>query len=80
MAVIPVYNTLALPDANIYFKTDYYKSMTNKEPSMNERVILAVLKENQSREEITEKSFYPIGVSGLISEINSNGINDFAVS
>ena len=73
MAVIPVYNTLALPDANIYFKTDYYKSMTNKEPSMNERVILAVLKENQSREEITEKSFYPIGVSGLISEINSNG-------
>ena len=40
MAVLPVYNTLVVPDANIYFRTDYYKSMTGRNPVQGDRVIL----------------------------------------
>ena len=73
MAVLPVYNVIALPEANIYFKTDYYRSMVEKEPMVGERIALCVMKENLRREEITPSSFYPIGVSGTITEVNENG-------
>ena len=73
MAVFPVYNILIAPDANVYFKTDYYKRVTGKAPVQDERVILIVSKEDLSREEFTSDSFYPIGLSGTIAEISSSG-------
>ena len=73
MAVFPVYNILIAPDANVYFKTDYYRRVTGKAPVQDERVILIVAKEDLEREEFTSDSFYPIGLSGTIAEISSNG-------
>ena len=73
MAVFPVYNILIAPDASVYFKTDYYKRVTGKNPVQDERVILIVAKEDLEREEFTSDSFYPIGLSGTIAEISSNG-------
>ena len=57
MAVFPVFNTLAVPDANLYFKTDAYRAATGKNPSENERVILIIQKEETPREELTGESF-----------------------
>ena len=73
MANLPIYNTLAVPDANIYLKSDYYEEMTGKEPAIDDRVILMVLKEDCSKDEIDENSFYPIGISGVITEVADNG-------
>lgn len=73
MANLPIYNTLAVPDANIYLKSDYYEEMTGKEPAIDDRVILMVLKEDCSKDEIDENGFYPIGISGVITEVADNG-------
>ena len=63
MAVFPVYNILLAPDANVYFKTDYYRRVTGKLPVQDERVILIVAKEDLNREDFTSDSFYPIGLA-----------------
>ena len=73
MAVIPVYNVLVVPDANIYFKTETYEKVTGKSPSVDEKITIVVSKDKQTRDELNEDSFYPIGVSGIITEVNPNG-------
>ena len=73
MAVLPVYNTLVVPDANVYFKSDSYEKMTGKAPSIDEKVTIVIAKKSISQQEMDENSFYPIGVSGVITEINNNG-------
>ncbi|MBR1599560.1 MAG: endopeptidase La [Lachnospiraceae bacterium] len=73
MANLPIYNILAVPDANVYLKSDYYEEMTGRQPAEDERVILMVEKEEITKDEITEDSFYPIGISGIITEANDNG-------
>ena len=73
MAVLPVYNTLVVPDANIYLRTDYYKSMTGRNPVVNDRVIVIVCREEKPREELDEESFYPIGITGTITEVSTEG-------
>ena len=73
MAALPIYNTVAVPDADIYFKTDYYTEMTGKAPGRDDRIFLIVMKEKQAREELTGDSFYPIGLAGQIAEISTEG-------
>ena len=77
MTVIPVYNVLALPGASIYLKTDLCRRMTGRMPQVDEKVMLLPLRENISREQIRENSFYPIGVAGVITELNA--VNKFFV-
>ncbi len=73
MAVFPIYNILVVPDSNVYFKTDYYRKVTGKNPVQGEKIVIIVAKEDQERSEFTNDSFYPIGLSGVISEINTGG-------
>ncbi len=73
MAVLPVYNTLLVPDANVFIKTDYYRAMTGKNPVLDERVILVVTRQESGREELTDDSFYPIGLTGSITEVSQSG-------
>ncbi len=73
MAVLPVYNTLVLPDANIFVKTADYRTLAMKNPVPDERVIILLQKEQERREELSLDSFYPIGVAGQITEISDHG-------
>ncbi|MBO6047595.1 MAG: endopeptidase La [Erysipelotrichaceae bacterium] len=73
MAVLPIYNMIAVPDANIYFKTDDYRNMTGKNPIMSEKVTLIISRHQKKRNELTSDSFYPIGINGVIDEINKEG-------
>ena len=73
MAILPVYNIITLPDSNIYFRTDYYKIMTDKVPAVGEKITMIVLKEDLSRQNFKDDSFYPIGVNGFITEIHEEG-------
>ncbi len=71
MLVMPVYDVLLLPDVTLYFQTQLFKKQTGgRDIVPDERVILVVQKEEKSREELGEDSFYPIGVTGYVSEIN----------
>ena len=73
MAVFPIYNILVVPDAYIYFKAEYYRQFAGKPPVQDEKVILIVAKENVPVTELQEDSFYPIGVSGTVREVNRHG-------
>ena len=73
MAVLPIYNTIVVPGANIYLKTGVYQKMTGRTPRTDEKVTLIVAKEELQRQEMHNDSFYPIGIAGNIIEINSNG-------
>ena len=45
MAVLPIYNTITVPDSNIYLKTDYYQKMTGKVPVVEDRITIVIMKE-----------------------------------
>ena len=73
MTVVPLYNVLLLPETNLYFKNDQYTQATGKAPVVDEKLVLLMLREKQLREDMTDDSFYPIGVTGTIVEVNENG-------
>ena len=73
MAVIPVYNILALPDTDVYLRTETFEKAAGRPPKTDESIILLVLKKDAAPEEIDDESFYPIGVTGQVAEIRPEG-------
>ena len=73
MVVIPIYNLLIVPDANIYLKEDQYRHLARRYAEVNERVVLLSCKKEEHRKDMTEESFYPIGVTGFVNEVNPEG-------
>ena len=72
MTVLPLYNVMLIPETNLYLQTQAFTAMTGKDPENQERLIIVAEKSPKKREEITEDDLYPIGVSGIITEINSD--------
>lgn len=74
MLVIPIYNTIILPDVQYNLEPD---SLTDREKStlkVEDTVILLPLKEEKTREELTAEDFYPIGLTGIVKGIrNADG-------
>ena len=73
MTIVPVYNILLVPNATLYLRNDIYTAMSGRVPAVDEKVTLIVEKEPRKREELTSESFYPIGVSGVITEVHEEG-------
>ena len=73
MITVPVYNKLIVPHAEIYFRSEDFKELAGKGHALNEKVVILAAREKQARKDYTEDSFYPIGVMGVISEINPQG-------
>ena len=73
MSVLPVYNIIALPGAKLWLRTAHYQERSGKTPVSGERVTLLMQRENQAKSEFNGESFYPIGVSGTVAEIDSSG-------
>ena len=65
------------PDANIYFNINQVRrNAGDKGLAVGERVVLIVARDNESYRDLTPESFYPIGISGEIKEINHQGYVD----
>ena len=73
MVVIPIYNLLLVPDANIYLKSDQYRHLARRYAEVNDRVVLLSCKKEEHRKDMTEESFFPIGVTGFVNEVNPEG-------
>lgn len=73
MTIVPVYNILLVPDTNIYLKTEMYQQLTGRVPFQDEKVTIIVEREPQTREELTAENFYPIGLSGSITQVSPEG-------
>ncbi|MCR4891711.1 MAG: endopeptidase La [Lachnospiraceae bacterium] len=72
MIAIPVYNMLIAPNSSIFLGTQQFKNLAERDPEEDERVIFLFLKDEGGKEQMTPESFYPIGVSGVIREINED--------
>ena len=74
MIVVPTYNMILSPDAAMFFPLDQLRRNAGTGGvAVGEKVILIVAKENKGYSELTENDFYPIGVSGSITELNQQG-------
>lgn len=69
MAVLPVYNVLAAPGSDIPISKDEYRRAVGRVPVVGEKVTMIFLKEKEMRFRLSEDSFFPIGLSGVITEI-----------
>ena len=70
MSVMPVYRHVILPGAHVYLRTSDVESMTDRKPAAGERMTFVLLKEETTRENMTSDSFYRIGASGTVTEVN----------
>ena len=74
MLVVPVFETIIAPDATLLFRTKQLRRNSGgRSAAVGERVVIIVAKENVSYDELDEHSFYPIGVSGVITDIDQHG-------
>ena len=73
MLTIPVYNKLIVPYADIYFRGEDFKNLASKGHALNEKVVILISKEKLQGHNYVEDGFYPIGVTGVITEINQQG-------
>ena len=69
MILIPTYDLLVLPGTQIYFKKEYFKELAQKEPEQGDNIIFVLLKQRRERREITEEDIYPVGVTGIVEDV-----------
>ncbi len=72
MIIIPVYNKQLIAEGDLYFQTEEFKRLGGKFVQ-DEKVVLIQNRYEQQRNEISEDNYYPIGVSGKLSRISSDG-------
>ena len=69
MLVIPVYNIIIAPNATLYLQTEQLQECSaGKGFSIGENVVLIVVKEETGYQDLNENSFFPVGVSGSITD------------
>ena len=74
MLVVPVYNMILTPDATLYFQTEQLRrSAGGRGVAVGEKTILIVARKGGSYTELDADSFYPIGVAGIVTELNQQG-------
>ena len=72
MVVIPTKKMILVPDSNLYFQNDFFRKIAGR-ISLHEKVVFLMQKDDTPRNELKDDSFYPIGVAGVIAEINPGG-------
>ena len=73
MSVMPLYNVLVLPGAKFWLHTNVYRELSGKEPEEGERVTLLIQKTDLERRALNADSFFPIGLTGTVTEIDETG-------
>ena len=72
MTVIPVFEKLIAPNADIYFRRDHFRYLAGA-VEVDDPVILLVSRKEQTKAERREDSFYPIGLAGTVREVSGEG-------
>lgn len=71
--IIPLYNNVLLPYSTLYMNTDHVKEMLGHDPWVGEKMLLMPVKMQKEDNRYSEDDFYPIGVSAVVTEVNSQG-------
>ena len=73
MLVIPLFDTIVLPNTKLYLPTENVQDISKREIEVDKKVVILICKKEFNKKNISLDYFYKIGVSGTITEINSNG-------
>ena len=73
MLTIPVYDMMLLPDVTFYFKKDIFDERALHDVKENDEILFLMMKEEKNREETTREDFYPVGITGVIDNIDHEG-------
>ena len=76
MIIVPIYDTLLLPDVTFYFKKDVIDSWNIGELSTGKEIVFAMLKDDYSMTDLTADSFFPIGVAAKVENIDNDLSSD----
>ena len=73
MIIIPVYNVIILPNTRIFLQMDKLEGINDSELKIGSKVLFLVSKIEEKTSILEIDNFYPVGVVGVIREINKNG-------
>ncbi|MDD6708307.1 MAG: endopeptidase La [Eubacterium pyruvativorans] len=73
MKIVPVHKMVILPEVTLYFTSKVFQEIAGP-AEQGERVILLFTKEEEERENLRDDSFYPIGVSGYVTETEQKNV------
>ena len=70
MIVVPVYEKILAPNATLFLGMEQLRRCSGgKGVAINEKVVLLLAKENGNLADLNSDSFYPIGLSGIVKDI-----------
>ena len=73
MTTIPVFDAVLVPGIKLYIKKDIFEAASGHEPRTGEQVLLLPEKTATERKDLSPDDFYPIGISGVVSNPDANG-------
>ena len=73
MITIPVYELLLLPEVTFFFKKDMFPEGRIKEQNIGEEILFVLQKKEIAPEEISMENIFPVGVMGIIENIDEEG-------
>ena len=73
MITVPVYNMIILPNISLTFKKDFFDYASTTDIHEGDDVLFVFQKESKKKENLTKDDFYPIGVSGRVQSVDSDG-------
>ena len=72
MIIVPVYNVVILPNAEIFLQTDKLVNVKEEDLKVGKKVLFLISKE-KNHSILDLNTFYSIGVVGELKDINTNG-------
>lgn len=73
MITVPVYNMIILPNISLTFKKDFFEDASLVQPVEGDDILFLFQKEATKREDLGKDDFYPIGLSGKVQSVDSDG-------
>lgn len=73
MIVVPFYNLVVVPEVTFYFQGEYFKEIAGQDAEKGDEILFLMLKEDKQREDMTPEDFYPIGVTGVVENLDKDG-------
>lgn len=73
MIIVPIYDMMILPGVTFYFKSEILQRPDITEIKKDEDILFIVQKSDKERGAMTADDFYPVGISGKVDNIDSEG-------
>ena len=73
MITVPVYNMIILPHISLTFKKDFFDDASPSEIHEGDEILFIFQKEARKKENLTKDDFFPIGLTGRVESVDSDG-------